>query len=317
MVYTLKEIPKPIYEETNLEKRRRIAKVTTYTLKYFTEFFIKKGFEWFLPIILSKTTDPLWPDPGASIEKRIETEIYEENVRMMLSMIVHKMVIASLLTPKMFVLSPNIRIEKRERAFTGIHCFEFTQLDFEIRYASSKDVMSLVEELFKEYLNDIKKELKEELNFLGTYEKINSYDLPFKVYDREELESKFGKEWEEKVKEEKAPVWIVNIPREFYDFEDFEKGKWDNYDLFLPNIGEVLSGSRREYEYEKIVKKMERDGVRKENYSVLLKLAKDGRLKPSAGAGIGIERVIAWICGCNHIGEVQPFPRIPGYVFEL
>jgi Aspartyl/asparaginyl-tRNA synthetases len=318
MSYTLEEIPKPIYEETNLKRRKTITKVTTYTLKYFTNYFIEKGFEWFLPVILSKSTDPLWPDPGTSIEKRVETEIYGENVRLMLSMIVHKMIISSLLTPKMFVLSPNIRIERRERAFTGIHCFEFTQLDFEIRYANSRDVMSLVEDLLNKYLSDIKKDLEYELKLLGTYDKITYYNSPFKVYDREELENKFGKKWEEKIKKEiKEPVWIVNIPREFYDFEDFETNKWDNYDLYLPNIGEVLSGSRREYEYEKIVKKMERDGVRKENYNVLLKLAKEGKLKSSAGAGIGIERIIAWVCGCKHIGEVQPFPRIPGYVFEL
>ena len=107
------------------------------------------------------------------------------------------------------------------------------------------------------------------------------------------------------------------MPREFYDFEDFETGKWDNYDLMLPKYGEVLSGSRREFEYGKMVKKLERDGVRKENFNVLLKLAKKGRIKPSAGAGIGMERLISWIVGAKHIGEVQPFPRIPSMVYEL
>jgi len=65
------------------------------------------------------------------------------------------------------------------------------------------------------------------------------------------------------------------------------------------------------------VKKMERDGVRKENYKVLLKLAREGRIKPSAGAGIGMERLISWIVGARHIGEIQPFPRIPSVVYEL
>ena len=74
---------------------------------------------------------------------------------------------------------------------------------------------------------------------------------------------------------------------------------------------------KREYEYDKLVEKMERDGVEKENYKVLLKLAKEGRIKPSAGAGIGIERLISWIVGARHIGEIQPFPRIPGIVYEL
>jgi asparaginyl-tRNA synthetase len=103
----------------------------------------------------------------------------------------------------------------------------------------------------------------------------------------------------------------------FYDFEDFESGTWDNYDLILPKYGEVLSGSRREWSYEKIVKKMERDGVKKENFKVLLSLAKKGKIHPSAGAGIGMERLVGWIAGTRHIGEVQPFPKIPGTVYEL
>jgi len=99
--------------------------------------------------------------------------------------------------------------------------------------------------------------------------------------------------------------------------EDFEEGAWDNYDLMLPCYGEVLSGARREWEYSKIVKKMKRDGVKKQNYKLLLKLAKEGRLKPSAGAGIGVERLVSWMVGAKHIGEMQLFPKIPGIVYDL
>ena len=115
----------------------------------------------------------------------------------------------------------------------------------------------------------------------------------------------------------RTPVWVKNIPREFYDFQDFGSGKWDNFDLFLPGYGEVLSGARRESEYGKIIAKMERDGTSKENYRMLLKLANEGRLKPSAGAGIGVERLVGWMTGVNHIGEVQPFPKVPGVVYDL
>jgi len=85
----------------------------------------------------------------------------------------------------------------------------------------------------------------------------------------------------------------------------------------MPQYGEVLSGARREYEYSKIYEKMEREQVRKENYSIILKMAKDGRLKPTAGAGIGMERIVGYITGVAHIGECQPFPRVPGNVQEL
>ncbi len=110
---------------------------------------------------------------------------------------------------------------------------------------------------------------------------------------------------------------MTDIPREFYDFEDAKSGKWDNYDLFVPRHGEVLSGARREWEHGKIVAKIERDGVNKENYKLLLRLADEGRLRPSAGAGIGVERLVSWIAGVRHIGEVQPFPKIPGVVYDL
>ena len=141
---------------------------------------------------------------------------------------------------------------------------------------------------------------------------------PFGVLDREALLSNYGDEWETRLPLDiKEPVWVTNIPREFYDFQDAATGRWDNYDLFVPKNGEILSGARREWEYEKISGKMKRDGVREENFTVLLRLAREGRLKPSAGGGIGVERLVSWIVGARHLGEVQPFPKIPGIVYEL
>jgi len=316
----LTEMPKSLEQlsESEMERKRCISRVMTYVLKYLTFEFVNRGFEWLLPVIFSKSTDPLWPDAGASIEKRIEVEIYGETVRTTLSMIVHKMVACSMAYPRLFTLSPNIRVERRDRANSGIHAYEFTQLDFEVRNASSKTIRSFVENVICRLICNVKNHMSEELIYLGRYDSLRISEPPFRVFDREEIEKRFEKDWETKIMLETGdPVWITNIPREFYDFEDFERDKWDNYDLMLPNYGEVLSGARREWEYGKIVRKMERDGVRKENYEVLLKLARDGRLKPSAGAGIGIERLISWIVGAKHIGETQLFPKIPGMVYDL
>ena len=85
----------------------------------------------------------------------------------------------------------------------------------------------------------------------------------------------------------------------------------------MPQFGEVLSGAKREYEYEKILTKIERDQVKKENYALVLKMAKEGKLKPTAGGGIGMERLVGWLAGVKHIAECQPFPRVPGTVNEL
>ena len=233
-------------------------------------------------------------------------------------MIIHKLVAASTAYPKLFILSPNIRIEKAERARTGRHIYEFTQLDFEARGATSKDIVTLVEEAIITLVKDLKGEIKNELTTLCHCDTLRAPKTPFKTYDRVDLEAKYGGDWEVAIaKETTEPVWVTNIPREFYDFEDFKTGKWDNYDLFLPQFGEVLSGAKREWEYEKISKKIERDQVKKENYALVLKMAKECRLKPTAGGGIGIERLVGWLAGVKHVAECQPFPRVPGTVNEL
>jgi asparaginyl-tRNA synthetase len=316
----LDRMPRPLEQlsESEIKRKQRIGRIMTYALKNLTCKFVDSGFEWLLPVVFSKSTDPLWPDPGASIEKRIEVEIYGKTVRTTLSMIVHKMVACSLAHAKLFILSPNVRIEKMERANTGMHAYEFTQLDFEVRSATSREVRSFVEEIISELIRSLKRYMSEELIFLERYDSLKIPETPFKVYDRRELEDKYGRNWETPLMHEiRDPIWVTNIPREFYDFEDFERGVWDNYDLFLPKCGEVLSGARREWEYIKMIRKMERDGVGKENFQALLQLAKEGRIKPSAGAGIGIERLVSWLAGANHIGETQPFPKIPGIVYDL
>ena len=312
--------PRPLEElsEEEVQRKQSISRIMTYTLKCLTQEFTDNGFQWLLPVIFSKSTDPLWPDSCASIEKRIEVEIYGKTVRTTASMIVHKMVACSLALPKLFILSPNVRIEKNERGTTGMHAYEFTQLDFEVRNAKSTNIKSFVERTVWRLIDGLKKDMKGELGSLKKYDGLRTPRIPFKVYDRVELEKDYGKEWEPQILSiTKEPFWATNLPREFYDFEDSKTGKWDNYDLFLPGYGEVLSGAKREFEYSKISGKIERDGLRRENYELILKLAKEGRLKPTAGAGIGIERLVSWIVGAKHVGETQVFPKVPGMVFEL
>ena len=314
-------LPKSLDQLTTkqeIERKTAIGKIVTYTLTNLTNTYIKEGFQWLLPVILSQSTDPLWPDPNASIEKRIEIDIYQKPVRAMTSMIVHKLIGASTIYPKLFTLAPNIRIEKADRGKTGKHIYEFTQLDFEIQNATSKDVFTLIEKALSNLIKDLKKDLKTDLTTLNRLDALPTLEGPFKVLDREDLEAKYGSTWEEDITAEiSQPVWITNIPREFYDFQDFTTGTWDNYDLFMPQFGEVLSGSKREHEHDKIITKMEQHEVRKENYSLIIQMAKEGRLKPTAGAGLGIERIVGYITGVKHIAECQPFPRIPGIVHEL
>jgi len=295
-------------------KKKAILGVQTKALSVMSGELVRKGFEWILPVTLAKSTDPLWPDPGASIEKRLEFEIYGEQVKTMQSMIIHKLVLASLGPKKFFIISPNIRIETRKRAETGSHLYEFTQLETEISDGKMQDVFRTYEDLIKATVKAVRADVSE----LRATE-LSIPETPFEVKSRRELEEAYGEGWE-KIASEKAsdPFWLTDIPREFYDYQDEATGAWRNYDLFLPEgYGEVISGAEREWEYSKIVKKLERDGVKKDDYEFLLKLAKDGKLKPSAGAGLGLERFVAYLCGLTHVAEAQPFPRIPGIVPPL
>ena len=306
--------PSQMIHGIDSDRKRTILKVQTKALNAMITELVRKGFDWILPVTLAKSTDPLWPDPGASIEKRIEIDIYDETVRTMQSMIVHKLVLSSLGPEKFFIISPNIRIETRKRATSGWHLYEFTQLETEISGAKMEDVFRLYEDLVKSAICAVEDEVSKLRKT-----KLRIPTTPFKVHSRKDLEQKYGKDWEQLASEKESdPFWLTDIPREFYDFQDEATGAWRNYDLFMPEgYGEVLSGAEREFEYSKIVKKIERDGVKKDDYAFLLNLAKDGRLKPCAGAGLGLERFIAYLCGVDHVADVQPFPRIPGMVPPL
>jgi asparaginyl-tRNA synthetase len=79
--------------------------------------------------------------------------------------------------------------------------------------------------------------------------------------------------------------------------------------------GEVLSGGEREHKYERIIKRvkeLEKEGRDYSMFKDYLEVAKMGLLKPSAGGGIGVERMLRFLCGKKHIREIQLFPRIPG-----
>ena len=114
----------------------------------------------------------------------------------------------------------------------------------------------------------------------------------------------------------KEPIWIVDMPlknREFYDKEYVNKpGYLKDMDLIYPEgYGEALSGGEREYEYELIKKRILKKGQALTQFKKYLELAK-GDLPPSAGFGIGIERLTRFICGLKRIEEASLFPKIPG-----
>ena len=112
-------------------------------------------------------------------------------------------------------------------------------------------------------------------------------------------------------------VWIIDIPlksREFYDKEDREHpGYLRDMDLIYPDgYGEALSGGEREYEYEHIKKRIRKKGMTCAQFKEYLQLAKKNNLPPSAGFGIGIERLTRFVCGLDRIEDTALFPKVPG-----
>ncbi|WP_281400580.1 asparagine synthetase A [Thermococcus camini] len=282
-----------------------VMEIQTRVIDYMTRYMVAKGFKWMLPVMLSSITDPLWPDPAAEEAlKPPEVEVYGSRLRLTHSMILHKQMAVAMGIDRLFILSPNIRLEGRS-ADDGRHAYEFTQLDFEVAYTSMDDVMGLIEGLISG--------LFREARSWGPEREVPKVKPPFKRFTLEEIKEEFGDEDEaSKVMDE--PFWVTDIEREFYDREDPERpGHFRNYDLYLPEgYGEVSSGGEREWEYEVIASKMKKAGISLEAFRPYLEVAKAGLLRPSAGAGIGVERLVRYMVGAKHIAEVQPFPRIPG-----
>ena len=292
-----------------IEKKIAVLKIQSEIRKILGDELRKKDFIEISPVILSTITDPLnHPTDPAKVD------CYGKDYCITQSMIFHKQLALKTLD-KIFIFSPNVRLEQSKRKETGRHLFEFTQLDLELKDATREQVMELFEDLFIKLLASIKKECYKELKMLGR-------DLiiprkPFKKIKYEDAYKKYGENYEDMIsKDYKEPVWLIDIPlksREFYDKEDPNKpGILRDMDLIYPDgYGEALSGGEREYEFEKIKTRIHKKGQTLEQFKDYIKFAKNG-LSPSAGFGIGIERLTRFICGLKTIDEASLFPKIPG-----
>ncbi len=294
---------------------KSLLRIQTTLIKSIEDFMISKDFIQLLPVITSKITDPLGPDPQTSVKMEPKIKYYDQNLVLTQSMIFHKQLALLGGMDKIFIMSPNIRLEDTSRGSTGRHLFEFTQMDFEIAHGTMRDVMRLMEELIKEVLTKIMDKHSKDLETLD-----RTIEIPltsFKVYTSYELEAEYGLDWEIKAsKDHSLPFWVTSIEREFYDREDPKKlGEFRNYDLIYPEgYGEALSGGEREFRYDKIITRIKSGGLDPSKFDSFLEIARKGLLIPSAGAGIGMERLLRFITGAKHIGEIQLFRRVPGEI---
>ena len=290
-------------------KKRDILKIQSEIRRKLADVLRSKDFIEISPVIISPITDPLnHPTMPANIM------CYGKRYHITQSMTLHKQLALKTLD-KIFVFSPNVRLEEVYKKKTARHLFEFTQLDLEIKDASREDVMKLCEELLTSVIRSVNKNCKKELKNLKR--KIKMPKSPFKKIRFEDAFNLYGENFEEVLsKKINNPVWIIDIPitkREFYDKEDPNNpGYLIDMDLIYPEgYGEALSGGEREYEIEKIKKRILLKNQQVSQFDLYIKNAKD-KLPPSAGFGIGIERLTRYICGLERIEETSLFPKIPG-----
>jgi asparaginyl-tRNA synthetase len=107
------------------------------------------------------------------------------------------------------------------------------------------------------------------------------------------------------------PFFLTNLKREAYDRRDDATGKFKNYDVLFPVVGEILSGGEREYTEERLTMRMNELGYNLDYFEPVLRVARDHGLKSSAGAGFGVERLTRAILLLPDIQSIYPFPRIP------
>jgi len=291
------------------ERRSAILQMTSAVLDAARELLREEGFVEILPVILAPVTDPL-----RHTTDRAVVAAYGQQWHLTRSMIFHKQAAVRVLN-KIFSLSPNIRLEPAGWGQSGRHLFEFVQLDLEVREATRDDMLALGERLLVHIVERISESCIKELALLGR--ELSEIRAPFPRIPYREAEERYGDGFEDHVSvRAEGPVWIVDFPvevREFYDREDPSRpGVLLDMDLLYPaGYGEALSGGEREHEPHRIQNRIERQGLDPTLYGSLLEAAQAG-LPPSAGFGIGIERLVRFLGGLLHVREVRLFPRVPG-----
>ena len=233
-----------------------------------------------------------------------------------------------------YTFGPTFRAENSN---TTRHAAEFWMIEPEIAFADLKDDMMLAEGMLKYIIHYVLEHAPEEMQFFnqfidqGLLERLhhvansefghvtytqaieilekNNDNFDYKVFWGCDLQTEHERYLTEQVF--KKPVFVTDYPKEIKAF--YMKLNEDNktvaaMDLLVPGIGEIIGGSQREDDYDKLVKRMEELGLNKEDYEFYLDLRKYGSVR-HAGFGLGFERCVMYLTGMGNIRDVVPFPR--------
>jgi asparaginyl-tRNA synthetase len=227
---------------------------------------------------------------------------------------------------KVWAITPSFRAEKSR---TRRHLYEYYHLEGEAAWMDMKDMMSHVEGLVKSAIKKVLEDRLEDLEIVKRDTNILDNSLkssfPAITYDEAILKLKnkgINIKWgddigadEEKILTEyfDTPFFLTMFPKHLKSFymkiDDNRPDVVLGFDLEAPEgYGEVVGGSQREDSYEKLYKRIVEEGYNPSDYQWYLDLRKYGTV-PHSGYGLGVDRLVTWIAGLDHIRDSIPFPR--------
>ncbi len=233
-----------------------------------------------------------------------------------------------------YTFGPTFRAENSN---TTRHAAEFWMIEPEIAFADLKDDMILAESMIKYIIRYVLENAPEEMNFFNSFvdkgllDRLNNvlnsefghvtYTEAIEILEKNNDQFDYKVSWgcdlqtehERYLTEQvfKKPVFVTDYPKDIKAFymKLNEDGKTvAAMDCLVPGIGEIIGGSQREDDYEKLTKRMEELGLNAEDYDFYLDLRKYGSAR-HAGFGLGFERCVMYLTGMGNIRDVIPFPR--------
>ena len=236
-----------------------------------------------------------------------------------------------------YTFGPTFRAED---SHTARHAAEFWMIEPEMAFCDLEGDMELAEQMIKFVIRKVLDNCPEEVQFFNNYfdkeliERLNhiynseftrityteAVDLLMKHNDEFEYKVEWGTdlqtEHERYLTEKifKKPVFVTDYPKEIKAFymKLNEDGKTVRaVDMLVPGIGEIIGGSQREENLDKLLERMKELGLKEEDYSWYLDTRRYGSVIHS-GFGLGFERLVMYMTGMSNIRDVIPFPRTPG-----
>jgi len=232
---------------------------------------------------------------------------------------------------RVYSLTPSFRAEKSR---TPRHLAEYWHLEMEAAWVDNIENMKVQEQLLTAMLQSTVKECSPELEMLKrdpkTLKKVGppfdrmKYAEAVDSLQKRGLDVKWGSDFgaieeRELTKDRNIPMFVVNYPKElkpFYMKENPDDPRtYKNSDLLAPEgFGEIIGGSERETDNALILERLAEKGESPENYGWYMDLRKYGSV-PHSGFGMGMERIVTWVCKLDHIRDAIAYPRTVARVY--